>query len=145
MRPVRFLAGTLMGWLALGAGACGSSPPGPIPAMPTYSADVKPIVLQHCVRCHGAGGTLNVDPRSSLQFPPPNGYLDHYEDQGDCTPDDAGAPPAGCKLGARSLAQTMKAYVASDAYQMPPLPDPPLAARDQQIIARWADETTPLP
>ncbi len=34
----------------------------PVPAVPAYDTDVRPIFMAHCVRCHGAGpdgGTIN--------------------------------------------------------------------------------------
>jgi hypothetical protein len=131
------------GALAAGAAACGSSGTAPVPVAPTYATDVRPILLQHCVRCHGAGGTLNVDPTSTAQTPPPNGYFDHYEDQGDCTPGDGGALPATCKQGAASLAPGMATLVDND--EMPPAPAPLLSTHDRQVIDRWAAETPPLP
>jgi len=127
------------------AGTSDASDDTPVPDMPTYAVDVKPILLANCVRCHGAGGTLNVDPASSLQYAPPNGYFDHYEDQGDCMPGDAGIIPSSCKYGAASLAMAMQVYVTSCDFPMPPPPAPRLSARDQLIITRWAAETPPLP
>ena len=117
----------------------------PVPDMPTYAVDVKPILVANCVRCHGAGGTLNVDPASSLQYAPPNGYFDHYENQGDCTPGDAGIIPTSCKYGAAFLATAIQSYVTSCDFPMPPAPAPRLSARDQLIITRWAAEMPPLP
>jgi len=38
---------------------CGSDPP-QVPANPTYTADVAPILNLHCIRCHGAGDMLNI-------------------------------------------------------------------------------------
>ena len=32
------------------------------PARPTYKNDIAPLMEAHCIRCHGAGGTLNADP-----------------------------------------------------------------------------------
>jgi len=131
--------------LVVVAAACSSSPPPPVPEMPTFSVDVEPILLKNCVRCHGAGGTLNADPSSSLPYPPPNGYFDHYADQGNCTPDDAGVIPTDCKLGAASLAPAMKVYVNCDDLPMPPPPAARLSTHDRQVIGNWADEMPPLP
>jgi hypothetical protein len=144
-RPVSFGRLLMLALMAAGISACSSSSP-PVPDMPTYAVDVKPILLAHCVRCHGAGGTLNADPSSSLPYPPPNGYFDHYEDLTDCTPGDGGVVPDTCKYGAASLAGAMKFYVNSDDTPMPPPPAPRLSAHDREVITRWADETpTPLP
>jgi hypothetical protein len=144
VRPVLLGRLVVLGALAVGAARCSSSSP-PVPDMPTYAVDVKPILLAHCVRCHGAGGTLNVDPMSSLQYPPPNGYFDHYEDLSDCTPGDAGVVPDTCKYGAASLAAAMKFYVNSDDFPMPPPPAARLSTHDREVIGRWADEMPPLP
>jgi hypothetical protein len=94
------LAGVALAALALAA--CEK----PVPAMPTYTADVQPILEAHCVRCHGAGGTLNADARSlEPSSPPPNGFLDQYDDKVDCTPDANGFTPLSCVGGARYEAE----------------------------------------
>jgi hypothetical protein len=123
-------------------GACTE---GGIPAAPTYAVDIKPILVASCVRCHGQGGTLNVDPQSSLAYPPPDGFFDHYEDQGDCVPGDGGITPASCKHGARYFAATMALYITSDVFPMPPPPAPRLSCRDTALISAWAAETPPAP
>src|SRR5437764_1467964 len=74
----------------------------PVPQTPTFALDVKPIFAAHCVRCHGAGGTLNADPRAPDKNAPPDGYLDRYADKSDCTPDAAGDVPPTCERGALS-------------------------------------------
>jgi hypothetical protein len=32
------------------------------PLFPGYEKDIKPLMSAHCIRCHGAGGSLNADP-----------------------------------------------------------------------------------
>ena len=54
--------------LALPLGACNPD----VPATPTYDRDVQPILTAHCVRCHGAGGTLNAIPGIKAQLPAPS-------------------------------------------------------------------------
>jgi hypothetical protein len=38
------------------------------------AADVRPIFEWSCVRCHGAGGTLNADPRAIEDAPPKSNF-----------------------------------------------------------------------
>ena len=86
----RWVGGSLL-TLALAAlvGGCEDA----IPASPTFEVDVKPIFLANCVRCHGAGGTLNADPRALNGYAtdmPNQTHLDFYANRGDCTPDATG-------------------------------------------------------
>ena len=114
--------------LVLAAGALGGCEE-PVPKTPTFSVDVRPIFEAHCVRCHGAGGTLNEDPRSIEAAPPSGGFLNQYEDKVDCTPDAMGNIPVTCLGGARYEAESgnIKAYVHGPVTpRMPPAPSPPL-------------------
>jgi hypothetical protein len=129
--------------LVLTLGACG---PEPAPTTPTFEADVRPIMMSRCVRCHGAGGHLNADPHAALTYPPPDGYFNVYE-----TADELAGPcppPTGpdCTYGAKKWSGLMKIYIQPDApLRMPPAPSPELDDRQREIITRWADEPTPLP
>jgi mono/diheme cytochrome c family protein len=121
---------------------CGEEP---IPAAPTFEVDIKPIMLAHCVRCHGAGGTLNADPRTVDHTPPPRGYLDHFDDQGDCTlqPDLTLLP--SCKWGALTEHNVIKLFIhlRKDQGRMPPPPSDGLSDRQIEILDRWV--ANPLP
>src|SRR3954462_11813653 len=33
-----------------------------VPERPSYARDIAPLMGARCIRCHGAGGTLNTDP-----------------------------------------------------------------------------------
>ena len=46
--------------IALAASNLGCSPE--VPATPTYTNDVRPILMAHCVRCHGADDMFNTNP-----------------------------------------------------------------------------------
>src|SRR5260221_10546678 len=58
-----------------------------VPAAPSYAKDVQPILMAHCVRCHGEGDTLNTNPDvTSVLLPAPRQcYLQRFGDEGDCT------------------------------------------------------------
>jgi hypothetical protein len=140
-----------------GALACSSSPSSDaLPEMPSYALDVRPIFTVNCVRCHGAGGTLNAAPNPD-GTPGVGGpslcYLTMYEDTGDCSTD-GGVPSPDCKRGAHYCALPMGDPPASylgtyaltltqDNGGMPPPPWPPLGDRDKEVIRRWLQNPIP--
>ena len=148
------LAACVLGALPALAG-CGSSE-APIPEMPTFAADVQPILAAHCVRCHGAGGMLkdglNADGTPSAVGAPALCYLSMYADEGDCS--EAGVLAGACKRGAHYCGMAMGdppgSYIgtylldlAQDVGGMPPLPLPAVGAREKEIVRRWL--TNPVP
>ena len=59
MRAHGLLLVTMLAGAALvGAAGCLNA----VPDRPSYERDIKPLMEAHCIRCHGAGGTLNADP-----------------------------------------------------------------------------------
>lgn len=88
------------------------------PAQPTWSEDVRPILLANCARCHGeepAGGA------------PAAFRLDRYED------------------GGRRGARTMAPYLAERAGKRGDMPPegPRLTDRQRDILVRWAEQMAP--
>ena len=148
-------------WFALAVAfalaACDDPPVAPpIPEMPSYAADVQPIFVANCVRCHGANGMhndgLNADGTPSSVGPPSTCYLSMYEDGGDCS--DAGLMAFLCKRGAHycalgmgdppiSLIEYFAVILTQDEGGMPPLPLPALSARDKEVIRRWVLNPVP--
>lgn len=120
---------------------CGEEP---VPAAPGFAADVRPIMVARCVRCHGAGGTLNGDPLYKKGVVPTGGYFAQYDDSGNCA---AGAPAAGCMRGAKFYAKTvLKIYIhAAPEMRMPPLPAEALSDRQLEVLDAWAAEADPKP
>ena len=129
--------------LATALVGCGEEP---IPVEPGFAADVRPIMVARCVRCHGAGGTLNADPVAVKLMVPTNGFFEQYADSGACGPMD---PVGGCKRGALFYAKQKLIFTArlrsSEAIRMPPLPAEMLSEHQIQIIERWTNEATPKP
>ena len=120
----------------------------PVPKTPTFAVDVKPIFEAHCVRCHGAGGTLNKDPRAQEPAAPPNGYLDQYDDKVSCALDAAGNIPDSCLGGARYEAEhgNIRFYIhAKTGLRMPMPPSDPLSPWELELVDNWLAETPPAP
>jgi hypothetical protein len=139
----------IYGWAfffaAVAAGVAGCE--SPIPPNPTFEIDVKPIFFAHCVRCHGAGGTLNNDPRALNGYAtdmPGVAHLDFYADQGDCTPDAQGNIPVSCERGAKTEVTVIGAYIhLTSAMRMPLAPAPPLDDWELKVIDRWIAQGAP--
>jgi hypothetical protein len=124
---------TLLAGLALAG--CGEEP---APLFPSYQHDVKPLMKARCIRCHGANGTLNLDPDSakvSGTQAPIDGDFTQLEDNGTIH-----GLLFYTKNGPTPLGLTkMGLYLP----QMPPSPAPELTDREFQIINTWANN--PLP
>jgi hypothetical protein len=122
-----------------GLAACQPSKPG----TPTFSDDVQPILVAHCTRCHGAGGMLNADPKTTVQLytgKPLQGYFTNFADQGDCTQVDGGGIPAAptCQRGVHFYVTVN--FTVWDGYvpsMMPPAPAAPLNDWEIDVLKRW--------
>jgi len=112
-----------------------------VPAHPTYSNDVAPILDAHCVRCHGQGGTLNKYgiPVNGTDHPPKVCYLQRYDD--DCS-------SGSCLSGAKTCVSLIVADVnmpVTSGLRMPPPPSDPLNDWEKGVIANWAKTDPPAP
>jgi hypothetical protein len=130
---------------SVAASGCGGDTVPPV-GFVNYATHVQPILTARCVRCHGAGGTLNGDPDvvndgSSellktvviLKGRPTLGHFDcGSEDRGTC-------PGMGCKRGFRFFAIGQPGEGAANMWlaHMPPPPSPPLTDREWDILANW--------
>jgi hypothetical protein len=118
-----------------------------VPKTPSFELDVKPIFDAACVRCHGAGGTLNADPYAGDTNPPNESYLDAYADRGDCGIAQAGVP-ATCKRGAlyEAMNGNINLYLHfTNILRMPLAPSEPLARWELDVVENWLAETPPMP
>ena len=118
-----------------------------VPDAPTYKADVQPIMLARCVRCHGSyDGTmnsLNGDPaaKNTTSATPAICFFQHYDDAGDCS-----GTAASCQRGAHYCATLMGPFINADdssKQRMPPLPADRLNDWESQVLNRWI--ANPLP
>ncbi len=127
------------------------------PAEPAYDVDVRPILMVHCARCHGAGGSLNVPTEPTgpdaavlpgirtlaAMFRSYRCFLDRYpEDNGQCGLD-GGARSASCQLGALYWAKlhSISATIdqTSGPTQMPPPPAQALNDWEKQVLRNWEE------
>jgi hypothetical protein len=110
-----------------------------VPIRPSYKTDIAPLMEARCIRCHGAGGTLNLDPditpspAYSLHGAPTNGYFTQL--------DDVSTGKYGLLHYAVTPAASMQLYVVSIG--MPPPPADKLDDRDTDMLFRWL--ANPLP
>jgi hypothetical protein len=136
----------LLGLAVAGVAGCGENP---VPDFPSYKLDVAPLMGARCVRCHGAGGTLNEDKDIPSTFAfkgaPLRGYFDRLEDQGTTCVPPPGVDGVDCKRGLGSYAGTGAFSSSVNTYlkYMPPPPAPALTARENEILTTWFKN--PLP
>ena len=124
----------------LGGFAAGCSPD--VPANPTYTKDVQPIFIAHCVRCHGANDMLTAMPVNGSTHPPKYCYLQRYGDEGACT------GVTDCEFGAGSMlcSSMVVGYITmpvSSGLRMPPPPSEPLNDWEKDVITRWVHNGAP--
>jgi len=126
------------------------------PAQPAYDVDVRPILMAHCARCHGAGDALNIptEPTGPDAAVLPSlktlagklrglhCFLDRYPaDNGQCAPLDSGALSDSCRFGALYWAQNH--HISTDIdrtsgpLQMPPPPAQGLDDWEKQVLSNW--------
>ena len=132
--------------MSLSAAVLGAAcTPEDVPGDPTYMDDVKPILESRCIRCHGAGGSLNADPDHTGISPggaPFDGFFTQLDDL--CT---AMMKTTGCHglLHYTAAANPppdasaiLKTYIhATTDMRMPPPPSPALTARQIGIFDAW--------
>jgi len=126
----------LAGAAFVGAAGCGI----PVPDRPSYERDIKPLMEAHCIRCHGAGGTLNADP----DIPPvPAAKWHGAPINGDFTSLDDVNGHHGLMFYTGSNFAMFESFVAGAFGPMPLLPADPLASWDRDLLFTWAKN--PLP
>jgi hypothetical protein len=137
----------------VGGLAVGCDPP--VPESPTYEADVRPIFMAHCFRCHGAGGNFN-----QARAPGPDGgvlnigkstlYIDHYQTTTVTCPTPDGGTTTCTHLGALiyGTSSEIGAVIKTDgttSIPMPPPPAPRLSDWEIKVIEAWiAEKPAPL-
>jgi hypothetical protein len=110
--------------LGLGLAGCGEEP---VPDYPSYSLQVKPLLVARCVRCHSAAGLAGMD--SDPYSPPLEGKMREK--------------PTTSGFDVYETAKPLAAIIKMYLELMPPPPSPPLTDREKEILARWT--ANPLP
>jgi hypothetical protein len=117
------------------AGALAGCGEEPVPLNPSYSVDIKPLMGARCIRCHGAGGTLNVDPDSLLK----GKTVPKAPNLADFTKlEDTPGGPKGLLSFTSAVPggdATMMLFVRTGP--MPPPPAPHLTEREFEMLERW--------
>ena len=117
MTTARNLVLLAVGLVAVTLAGCGQA----VPQDPSWDADVFPILMARCVRCHDGSGA--VDPLSTSPTPAP-GNFNHASRSEFMQSSDAGFVPL------------FPMYVSTGL--MPPPPAAKLADWEIQTITRWA-------
>src|ERR1041384_6115557 len=86
------------------AGCDGEKEP-PIPEMPTYATDVRPILEAHCTRCHNETLSGAINPMTGGLDRPSLCHLNRFESTGDGSA--AGIASGACSLGAQYCGTVM--------------------------------------
>ena len=108
--------------LALSGATMGCSPE--VPAMPTYTRDVQPILAAHCARCHSADFTPVFDPISGTEKVPTLCHFDTF----------ANATANACA----ALSVTYITAPDDAPLRMPKKPSEPLNDWEIDVLTRWA-------
>jgi hypothetical protein len=110
-----------------------------VPASPTYTKDVQPILAAHCVRCHGANGMLHTMHVFGRDLSPTTCYLQQYDDAGDCS------VASTCQRGAGYCAAMFPIYINGTVDTATLMPPPPseLNQWEKDVLLRWASEKPP--
>jgi hypothetical protein len=123
-----FVAALAVGAL-VGAPGCGNDG---VPPFPTYENDIRPLMAANCVRCHGAGGTLNLDPdvttKINSSFVPTNGDFTRLDD-------------ANGRNGLLHYTAAGPGLAAMNLFlpQMPPPPADPLSGWYKDLLETWVN------
>jgi hypothetical protein len=133
----RFSTLALLGALFLaGAGLAGCGAEA-VPDFVSYSRQIQPLMEARCVRCHGAGGTLNADSDilpnvNKYSGAPTNGYFNRLEDD-------------GMKFGLMHYTGGLVAFTMGyvDGGPMPLPPAAPLSDREHELFSNWLSNPYP--
>lgn len=120
------LVTVLAGATLVGAAGCLNA----VPDRPTYERDIKPLMEAHCIRCHGAGGTLNTDPDISkingVQQPTNSDFTSLQGSNGH----------AGLMTYTGPAEGILESSVKN--MPMPPPPSDPLTSWERELLFTWA-------
>jgi hypothetical protein len=139
-----FLITLLASIATLGLGGCSIQN---TPHSPSFTHDIQPILASRCIRCHGAGSSLNHDPDTTNKGfgQPYDGYFDRIED--DC-PD---GKPIMCHGFGHYTSDPGKTVLLNYIHNrggvmspMPPAPAPRLTSEQLDIFDVWYANGAPL-
>lgn len=110
---------------------------------PTYEADVRPIFMSRCIRCHGSPALADPAASPPSGSPPGNIRFDVFADSAECGTD-ASAPT--CIYGAAHEATNKRftsvlVMLKGKFGEMPPSPSPALTSYQIDTILNWEAES----
>ncbi|HVY36936.1 MAG TPA: hypothetical protein VHM31_03350 [Polyangia bacterium] len=146
--PQREMLSGLVGAVALFGLASCSTTVASAPSQPAYDTDVRPILMAHCARCHGAGDAINVPTEptgpdaaveasianTAAMLKATNIYLDRYSSEGTKT---------GAYVARNEFALIFPPTNTKPEYLMPPPPAPGLSDFELDVLKAWAASSAP--
>lgn len=105
------LCALLLGGCAFGDASLAEVDPGTLPARPTYAEHIRPMMDFYCAACHDPDGQIGA--QEGIDLTRYDDIVDEFEEIAEQVFEERTMPPGGARR---------------------------LSARDEEILARWAEQ-----